>query len=53
MMFVDCYMLYSDKNSGQIVFLYLLETSEDFSYLPGNLGRTVWEFQHACVVRNK
>lgn len=40
MMFLDFYMLYSDKNSRQIVFLYLLEKSEDFSHLPGNLERT-------------
>lgn len=39
MMFLDFYTLYSDKNSRQIVFLYLLEESEDFPYLSGNLGR--------------
>lgn len=40
MLFLDFYMLGSDKNSRQIVFLFLLEKPEDFSYSSGNLGRT-------------
>lgn len=39
-MFLDVFMLDSDKNSRQIIFLYLMEKSEDFSYVPENLGRT-------------